>query len=177
MYRIDVPSASPSLPTPAAAGVAGYFQDGDPVAGSPGTVVPADFMNMIMLELLAVVIAGGVTPSKTDHDQLLEGIKGLTTGSLVGNGYVKIPVGALTLIMNWGNSAHTDGSGAQQVTFAQPFSSSLLMSLAGNVAGGPPAAFHGTGAHLTTGMTVYSASSSGVAAGSGTAFRWLALGI
>lgn len=79
MFKIDVGSAAASLPAPAAAGTPGFFTDGDPVAGTPGTIVTADFMNMTMMELLNLVAAGGLTPSKTTYTQVRDAVLALTT--------------------------------------------------------------------------------------------------
>ncbi|NVI06345.1 hypothetical protein [Paraburkholderia youngii] len=60
MYQYDDPTVVSTLPTPAAAGTAGYFTDGNPASGAPATIMRSDFMNMIMMELLNVVQAGGL---------------------------------------------------------------------------------------------------------------------
>lgn len=77
MFRIDDPSAVASPPTPAAAGTEGYFSEGNPGAGTPATRVTSDFLNMLQEELRGVVVAGGLTPSKTDRTQLLAAIQAL----------------------------------------------------------------------------------------------------
>ncbi|MGF6549299.1 hypothetical protein [Paraburkholderia youngii] len=77
MYQYDDPTVVSTLPTPAAAGTAGYFTDGNPASGAPATIMRSDFMNMIMMELLNVVQAGGLTPSKTTYNQLLAAIRAL----------------------------------------------------------------------------------------------------
>jgi len=63
-----------TLPAPAAPGTQGFFTDGNPVAGEAATILDADFMNMVMMELINVVEAGGETPSKTTYNQVLEAI-------------------------------------------------------------------------------------------------------
>jgi hypothetical protein len=80
MFKIDQPTAAAALPTPAASGTQGYFTNGTPGV-TPATVVDADFMNMIMMELTNVVVAGGQTPSKTAYNQLLLAIQKLYTQS------------------------------------------------------------------------------------------------
>jgi hypothetical protein len=77
MYAIDVTSAASSLPTPAAPGTAGFFTDGNPLTATAATILPADFLNALMLELLNVVTAGGLTPSKTTNTQVRDAIKEL----------------------------------------------------------------------------------------------------
>ncbi|WP_322095142.1 hypothetical protein [Paraburkholderia bannensis] len=75
MYQYDDPTVSATLPTPASAGTAGYFTDGNPVGGVAATVLQADFMNMLMLELLNVVNAAGIAPSKTTYNQVLSALE------------------------------------------------------------------------------------------------------
>lgn len=77
MYKIDVGSAAASLPAPAAPGAPGFFTDGDPIAGTPGTIVTADFMNMTMMELLNLITAAGLTPSKTTYTQVRDAVSAL----------------------------------------------------------------------------------------------------
>ncbi|MDR3438940.1 hypothetical protein [Telmatospirillum sp.] len=73
MYQIDVTTASQTLPAPSAAGTPGYFTDGD--AKTPPTIVPADFMNMMMMEFLNVLMAVGIIPSKTTDNQVVTAIE------------------------------------------------------------------------------------------------------
>lgn len=77
MFQTDQPTAVSSLPTPAAAGTQGYFTNGNPATGTPATILDADFMNMVMMELLNIVTAGGLTPSKTTNNQVITAIKTL----------------------------------------------------------------------------------------------------
>lgn len=70
MYQIDVATAAPALPAATPAGAAGFFTDGDLIAGTPPTIVPAEFFNMLMLEVLGVLVAAGIAPSKASRNQL-----------------------------------------------------------------------------------------------------------
>lgn len=81
MFRIDDPSAVGSLPTPAAAGTEGFFTEGNPGTGVPATRVTGDFLNLLQEELRNVVVAAGLTPSKTNNAQLLSAIRTLALGS------------------------------------------------------------------------------------------------
>lgn len=121
MFRIDDPSAAAALPTPGAAGTEGYFTPGNPGSGIPATLVTADFLNMLQEELRNVVVAGGLTPSKTTYNQLLNAIKAVALGqfsqSFGSTGYVQMPNGFL---MQWGNIT-TDGSGAATITYPVAF--------------------------------------------------------
>ncbi|MEX3635942.1 hypothetical protein [Paraburkholderia sp. BR14320] len=100
MFQTDQPSAVLTLPTPAAAGTQGYFTNGNPVSGVAPTILDADFMNMIMMELINVVTAAGLTPSKTNNSQLLAAIKAIgSTGQLTNPGFLRTPFG---FVMQWG---------------------------------------------------------------------------
>jgi hypothetical protein len=77
MYRIDDATAATSLPAPEAAGIEGYFTEGNPATGTPATKVRGSWLNMIQEELRAVVVAAGLTPSKTTYTQLRDAIKSL----------------------------------------------------------------------------------------------------
>lgn len=85
MYQIDQATAASSLPTPAPASTQGYFTNGNPASNIPATIVDADFLNMLMLELANIVGAAGITPSKTTYNQVLSAIRALKgMGCLLG---------------------------------------------------------------------------------------------
>lgn len=73
MHRVDGENAVASLPTPEAVGpVVGYF------AGKgvlPATQVPGDWLNAVQEEVVAPILAAGLTLSKTSRDQLLKAIR------------------------------------------------------------------------------------------------------
>lgn len=108
MFRIDDPSASTTLPAPEAAGIEGFFTEGNPATGVPATLERASWFNMVQEELRAVVVAAGLAPSKTTYNQVLTAIQALIapTGisqfasSKAGSGYQKLPSG---LILQWGS--------------------------------------------------------------------------
>ncbi len=77
MYQYDDATAVASLPVPAAPGIAGYFTDGNPVTAMPATILRSDYMNMVMMELLNIVTAAGIAPSKTTYNQVLLAIEEL----------------------------------------------------------------------------------------------------
>lgn len=100
MFQTDQASAVLSLPAPAAAGTQGFFTNGNPGSGIAPTILDADFMNMVMMELVNVVVAAGLTPSKTNNSQLLAAIKAVgATASLANPGSLKLPGG---FIAQWG---------------------------------------------------------------------------
>lgn len=85
MERVDTATAVAQLPAQNAAGTPGYFTQGDPGSGLAATVPGQDWFNIIQEELMTVVLAAGLTPSKADTDQLLEGIQilsGLYAGGI-----------------------------------------------------------------------------------------------
>jgi len=70
MFQIDNSTAVAAIPAPTPAGSAGYFTDGNPATGVSATILPAEFMNMLMMENLNVLSAGGMAPVKGQYNQL-----------------------------------------------------------------------------------------------------------
>ncbi|WP_406867208.1 hypothetical protein [Paraburkholderia fungorum] len=83
MYRIDDPSASPTLPVPEAALTEGYWTEGNPGSGIIATLERASWFNMVQEELRAIVVAAGLTPSKTTYNQVLSAIKRIGQNTVV----------------------------------------------------------------------------------------------
>ncbi len=83
MYQYDDPTVSTTLPTPAPAGTGGYFTDGDPVTNEAATLLRADFMNMVMMELLNILAAANITPSKTTYNQVYTAISAMIAKALI----------------------------------------------------------------------------------------------
>ena len=77
MHRIDHSTAAVGLPTPDPAGTPGYFTEGDPVGGTPATIVTADWANAVQEELIYTITQGGLSPSKSDRTQLKQAIDAL----------------------------------------------------------------------------------------------------
>lgn len=77
MFRVDQLNVAGSLPAPAAVGAPGYFQDPNPAISQPGTQVPADWLNAVQEELIAVIVAGGGTANKTVRTQVRDAIAAL----------------------------------------------------------------------------------------------------
>lgn len=154
-------------------------------AGTPASVPTAPPVDAGYVPLYYVTIAYGATSIVNANIAVATGapfipasLSGLAALSQFGNslanpGYQKLPGG---LIVQWGSGTHSGGSGSQAVTFPQAFPNACLISYATNAASGPPSAFHGTGNETRTGLTIYSATASGVAAAAGTSFKWLAIG-
>jgi hypothetical protein len=165
MFPTDQATAASALPTPAAAGTPGFFTGGNPAAGTPATVVDPDWLNMIQQELINVVEAGGLTPSKTTYNQVLTALQTLFASingsatetfsvapgvasneavnlgqfatSLAAAGYVKIPTASGNLLLQWGPVASTVGDGATFFSYPIAFTSAVYSLL---VTGGATAA-------------------------------------
>jgi hypothetical protein len=56
------------------------FTEGNPTTGVPATQVTADFMNALMLEIIAVIEAAGIPLNKGDNSQLLAALQSLISG-------------------------------------------------------------------------------------------------
>lgn len=70
--------------TPVASAVRQYFTEGG--AGQPPTVPGGDWFNQVTNELLNVVLAAGLEPSKSEDDQLKNAILELASSSLLPDG-------------------------------------------------------------------------------------------
>lgn len=68
---MDYPNSVPS-----AGLVSGRFVDEDPIAGKPGSLIPASWGNGVTQELLNVIQAAGLTASEAKTDQLLAALRG-----------------------------------------------------------------------------------------------------
>ena len=77
MYQIDNSTAATTQPASTTAGTPGFFTDGNAATGVAATVLPAEFMNALMLETLNVITAAGITPSKSSFTQLRDAIRAL----------------------------------------------------------------------------------------------------
>lgn len=90
MYQIDSSGAVTSLPAPAAPGSPGYFTDGNPATALPATILEADWFNAVMLELLNIVTAAGITPTKGTNNQVLTSLQNLFLTQIGGDArYIK----------------------------------------------------------------------------------------
>ncbi|MCA8045466.1 gp53-like domain-containing protein [Burkholderia arboris] len=144
MFRIDDATAASSLPTPETAGAEGYFTEGDPVAGLPATNVRGSWLNMIQEELRAVVVAAGMTPSKTNYTQVRDAIAALYaplsgfSGSAGTAGYQKLPGG---LIIQW-MSVNVAGGATTTYNFPIAFPNNAYAVVGSRGAPGSNASFN-----------------------------------
>lgn len=83
MYQIDNSTAATTQPASTAAGTAGYFTDGNPATSTPATIVPAEWLNAVMMELVNVVTGAGLTLSKSTFTQVLSAIKRIGQNTVV----------------------------------------------------------------------------------------------
>lgn len=71
MYQIDSSGSVIAQPAPAAAGTPGWFTNGNPATGSPATILDGDWFNAVQAELVNVLAAAGITPTKGTNNQVL----------------------------------------------------------------------------------------------------------
>lgn len=93
MYGIDVDTAVNSRPAPTSQGAAKWFTDGE-VGVTPATIVPAEFLNMMMAEMLNILVAGGVTADKAESDQLAVAIQNMIDATRIPTGFTWFYTGA-----------------------------------------------------------------------------------
>ncbi|HEX7906870.1 MAG TPA: hypothetical protein VF534_02090 [Paraburkholderia sp.] len=77
MYQIDSSGAASSMPTPGAAATPGFFTGGNPSTGTPATILDADWFNAVMMELVNIVTAAGLPPTKGTNNQVLTAVQDL----------------------------------------------------------------------------------------------------
>ena len=70
---MDYPKSVPS-----AGLVNGKFVDENPLTGTPGSLIPADWGNGVTEEIVNVIKAGDLTPDETKFDQLLQAIQNVS---------------------------------------------------------------------------------------------------
>ncbi|AAW62089.1 Bacteriophage tail fiber protein [Gluconobacter oxydans 621H] len=70
MFGIDSTGAVSAMPALSSAGASGFFTGGNPSTGEQATVVTADWLNIIQSELINVLVAAGVSPTKSSLNQL-----------------------------------------------------------------------------------------------------------
>lgn len=133
MQRIDVASAAVALPVPSAQSKPGYFTEGNPLTGVPATIVTADFLNMLQEELISILDAAGITPSKTSFGQVLAALRVLFaatssfSGSFGQSGYLKLPNG---FILQWAFTGPLTNQALNTVSFPIQFPRAAFAMLA-----------------------------------------------
>lgn len=69
---MDYPKSVPSIGL-----LNGRFVDENPVAGTPGSLIPAVWGNAVTQEIVSVIAGGGLTPSESDNGQLFKSIQSI----------------------------------------------------------------------------------------------------
>lgn len=111
MFQIDNSTAVAAIPAPTAPGALGYFTDGNPATGVSATILPAEFMNMLMMENLNVLSAGGIAPVKGQYNQLALAIAKIVQSGAAGQAS-ETAAGILKLSTNPQAIAGTDDTTA-----------------------------------------------------------------
>ncbi len=111
MFQIDNSTAVAAIPAPTPDGSAGYFTDGNPATGVSATILPAEFMNMLMMENMNVLAAAGIAPAKGQYNQLALAIAKIVQGGAAGQAS-EATAGILKLSTNPQALAGTDDSTA-----------------------------------------------------------------
>ncbi|WP_059284619.1 hypothetical protein [Aquitalea magnusonii] len=83
MFQIDNSTAATAQPAPTSPGTPGFFTDGNPLTGVAPTIVPAEFLNAVMLEMCNIVTGAGLTLSKASFTQLRDSIKRICQKTVV----------------------------------------------------------------------------------------------
>jgi hypothetical protein len=119
MYRIDNATAVPSgsgVPTPAPVGPNpnGFWTNGVPGV-TASTIVDADWMNAVQEEILAVIAAASIAPSKTNRAQLLAALQAMALNRGVqvfsSSGTFTVPPNVTALDVEvWGGGGGTPGT-------------------------------------------------------------------
>lgn len=94
MYQIDVSTVSTAQPASTALGTTGYFTDGNAATGVAATIVPAEFLNSVMLELMNTITGAGLSLSKSSFNQLYTAIKTIALSSPALTGSPTAPTAA-----------------------------------------------------------------------------------
>ncbi|MCD0493896.1 hypothetical protein LQD23_16565 [Chromobacterium violaceum] len=105
MYQIDNSTAATSLPAISNPGTPGFFTDGNPATGQAPTIVPAEWLNTVMMELSNAVSASGQTPTKGVLNQLARAIQMQAAPFIVDSGSANAYVVTLPVVV----SARTEG--------------------------------------------------------------------
>lgn len=196
MYQYDDPTTIAVLPAATAAGTAGYFTDGSPAGGQPATILKAEFMNMVMMELINTIISAGITPSKSTYTQLRDAIK-VVAGERAGHTYTANDWAWIDkssgLIVQWGSvSMVVPDTAMSSISSAFSFPTAFpnaLFCITGNPCQGGPFSgsdytdaqectygFSFTGPAPYSGGTIRAMRIYGVSAGSPTSFPYIAIG-
>jgi hypothetical protein len=110
MYQIDNASAAAAQPASTAPGAAGFFTDGNPAGNVPATIVPAEWLNALMMELSNAVTGTGQVLNKSAFNQLLTAIQ--TVSKNPGSSPVRFDRSTLSATTQWVTAFGKQYSGA-----------------------------------------------------------------
>lgn len=85
MHRIDNSTAVTTMPIRKPQGTEGYFSQGSETAGQLATIVEADILNAIMMEISNVITRAGIALNKLDDTQLWAALQALLHGPAGGD--------------------------------------------------------------------------------------------
>lgn len=77
MFKYDDPTTVLAKPAKPAAGVVGWFDDGDIMVGRQATMLRGWFLNMLQDEMVGVLTAAGIAPDRANDNQLVTAIQSL----------------------------------------------------------------------------------------------------
>jgi hypothetical protein len=84
MHRTDNSTSVATMPTRKPVGTWGYFTQGSESGGQLATIVEADILNAIMMEIANVVTNAGIALNKLDDTQLWQAINALIAAARLG---------------------------------------------------------------------------------------------
>lgn len=187
MFRIDTSTAAGALPAAAPEGRPGFFSNGNPLTVTPATILSADWCNIVQEELMAPVLAAGMTPDKGNTHQVMDALLALAGAGgpqtvATGSG-ITLTASGLTFMLQCGSVTLGGGSNVIHAAFdfPEPFPSTPI-AIVGTASG--PASYHWTAINVT--FPVLTATGAQVAADStdedyaitaGNVVRWIAIGI
>ena len=101
MFFIDEPTAATAPPAPTAVGAEGYFQGGNPAAGTAATPVRYWWLNMVQQELGSVLAYLGIARNKSDQTQVSRAVQGIAravqTVVFTSSGNFTVPAGVYVI--------------------------------------------------------------------------------
>ena len=146
MDRIDGPTRSATLPAALPVGTGdsspGYFAHGDLLTGQAYTTLDPDWCNAVQEEILAPVVAAGLTPDKADLGQLLAALQILfvpnsTGGVHIGTDQCSIPLpGAFILKFGEHLAAYNEQSATINFDTAFPTACRAVVAMPVNTTAG-----------------------------------------
>lgn len=114
MFRIDNSTASTTIPPIKPVGIPGFFTAGT-VGGVPATIVEADFLNQVQEELMAILAAASIAPSKATNNQVIQAILWL-----IANNTRQRLTGPLNLYVNAATGSDTNNGLTPTTAYATP---------------------------------------------------------